>query len=330
MKKTLFSSIFVMCLLLRGPLFGALSNDPNFLNMISKQVAQRKEGGILNLSFKSTIDGSIQPLLLKIPKNYDPATKWPLLVVLHGLKDDSIIVPWIDSVVQIGPFGRGDLFYRGMGEKDVFETLEMAKKIFNVDEDRIYLTGFSMGGCGTFELGLKYPYLWAGCVPVCGRLQNPLLIDNGLNLPFWIQAGSQDTVIPASNSQIVYELAQEKGFSNWRYTEHEEMGHSFKVNWPEIEQWLLKQSREKQAARIVYSGRIPAKVYWFEVKELIDQEKSYRLEARVDGEQIHLKTDNIESYMIHLKECPVTPESEPVLFENGIQIDLEENPVILR
>ncbi len=72
-------------------------------------------------------------------------------------------------MLQIGPYGRGDQWYTGIGEKDVFECLEMAKKVFSVDEDRISLCGFSMGGVGTFKLGLRYPDIWAACVPVCGR-----------------------------------------------------------------------------------------------------------------------------------------------------------------
>jgi len=329
MRKILLS-ITIIAFLLQGNLSGALANDPNFLRTISEQVAKRKEGGVFNLSFKSSIDGQMQPLLMKIPKGYDPAQKWPLLVVLHGRGDGPIIVTSIDSMVQIGPFGRGDLFYRGLGEEDVFETLEMAKEIFNIDEDRICLTGFSMGGMGTFELGLKYPYIWAACVPVCGKLQNPLVIENGGNVPFWIQAGGKDGVVPASCSNIVYELGKEKGFIHWRYTEHVDMGHSFRVNWQEIEKWLLEQKREKQSDRITYRGRVPCKIYWLEVQEMIDSEKSYRIEASVENQEIYLKTENIESYKIHLKECPVSLESEPILFENGVQINLEENNIILR
>ena len=311
--------------LIQGNLYGALSNDPNFIKAITKQIVKHKDGGIFNLSFKSTIDGSIQPLMMKIPKDYDHKIKWPLLVVLHGKGDGPIIVPLIDSMVQIGPFGRGDLFYRGLGEKDVLETLEMATKIFNIDHDRIYLTGFSMGAMGTFDLGLKYPHLWAACVPVCGKLQNPLLIDNALSLPFWIHAGKQDMVIPSSNSKQVFELAQKNNFTHWQYTEYKEMGHSFSVNWPDIAKWLLKQSRANKPERIIYSGKEPGKIYWFHVDDLIDSNKPYRFDAAVKGQQIHLKTVNIASYKIHQNQPPTPLSMKPVIIENGIVITDEDS-----
>ena len=98
--------------------------------------------------------------------------------MLHGLGDGPILAPGMSSMIQIGPFGRGDLWYKGLGEQDVLESLEIARNIFNIDNDRISLCGFSMGAIGTFGLGLKYPDLWAACVPVCGRCETPELLTN--------------------------------------------------------------------------------------------------------------------------------------------------------
>ncbi|MCK5640794.1 MAG: hypothetical protein KAJ19_08355, partial [Gammaproteobacteria bacterium] len=153
-------------------------------------------GKVLHLTFKSEVDGSRQPFVAKIPKEYTPEKKWPLLVTLHGLGDGPILVPDIDSMVQIGPYGRGSVWYTGIGEKDVFECVKTAKRIFSIDESRVYLCGFSMGGAGTFNLGLRYPDKWAACVPVCGRSGDLALVENGRHLPFWIQTGKEDTVLP--------------------------------------------------------------------------------------------------------------------------------------
>jgi len=324
MKKQFFvvAGIFLFALC---DFCSASTLKPNYFDKVAEQIAKRKAGGFFNFSFKSSIDGTVQSLLVKIPKNYDPIKKWPMLVVLHGLGDGPIVVPSIDLMVQIGPYGRGDLRYRGLGEKDVFEAIEIAKKIFTVDDDRIYLTGFSMGADGTFELGLKYPDCWAACVPVCGKLQNLSLIINGKNLPFWIQAGGKDIVVPASLSKSVYELACEQGCNDWDYTEHAEMGHNFNVNWNDVEKWMLKQKKQKKPNSINYWGLKPQKVYWLEVLALEKNNTSFTVEALINDNMIRLNTRNVRSYKIYIKEAPVSPSSAVVVYENGVKIDIQKD-----
>lgn len=217
-----------------------------------KPIQSFPNGGTLNLTFKSKIDGSIQPLLIKIPKGYTSKKPWPLLVTLHGLGDGPILAPGIEAMVQIGPYGRGSVWYTGIGERDVFECIEMAKKLFSIDEDRLYLCGFSMGGMGTFDLGFRYPDVWAACVPVCGRCFSLELVENARHLPFWVNTGSKDIVIPPKYSKAAYDRARQLGFSKWKYTEYENMGHGFFINWKGIEEWLLAKKRTVNPKRVSF------------------------------------------------------------------------------
>ena len=186
MKKYLLSVLFISVFLPSSVSAIEPITDTNSILKLAQHIEGLSESRLVNLTFKSKIDDTFQPMLVKVPESYRKTISWPLLVVLHGLGDGPIVVPSIDSMVQIGPFARGDTWYKGIGEQDVFECIELAKQIFNVDPDRIYLAGFSMGGGGTFELGLKHPDIWAACVPVCGTMGNLDLVSNGKNLAFWI------------------------------------------------------------------------------------------------------------------------------------------------
>ena len=69
---------------------------------------------------------------------------------------------------MLTPYGRGEVAgYNGLAEQDVLRAMDDVKRAYNVDEDRVYLTGLSMGGGGTWHLGLRYPDLFAAIAPVC-------------------------------------------------------------------------------------------------------------------------------------------------------------------
>lgn len=289
------------------------------------------KAGLYNLSFKSKIDGSSQPLKVKVPTGYSSAISWPLLVTLHGLGDGPIIVSQIDSMVQIGPFGRGDKWYRGLGQKDVFESIEFAKQIFNIDPNRIYLCGFSMGGVGTFELGLKYPDVWAACVPVCGSLDDLELVENGKNLPFWINAGDIDKVIPAKYSRKAYQRAVKLGFNHWKYTENEGMGHSFRIDWGNIEKWLHSHKRIQKPSYIIFCIDEPSRAYWIEITKKIKEKDKAKIKAQINGQVIQIQTSNVAHYSIYLDSAPIEFSKDIVITENGNEIfqgSLDRNSVV--
>lgn len=277
---------------------------------------------VLQLSFKSKIDGSVQPFLAKIPRQYDPQKKWPLLVVLHGMGDGPILASSIDSMVQIGPYGRGDLWYKGEGEQDVLECLEVAKEIFSVDTDRIYLCGFSMGGAGTFNLGLRFPHIWAGCVPICGLCDDDNQIANGRNLPFWIHTGGKDTVLPPLSSRWAYDVAGKMGFTQWRYTEHPDMGHSFHIDWQAVEKWLLNQKHVDCPKVVSFSTKDlnAARAYWVEITNTAQPDLYAQIHANIDGQCINLKTTNISGYRLYLKDAAIDLKRRITIKQNEKEI----------
>jgi len=287
-----------------------------------KPIRNFPNGGTLNLTFKSKIDGSIQPLLVKIPKGYTPERSWPLLVTLHGLGDGPILAQEIEAMVQIGPYGRGSVWYSGIGERDVFECIEMAKKLFSIDEERLYLCGFSMGGTGTFDLGFRYPDVWAACVPVCGRCFSLELVENARHLPFWVNTGSKDIVIPPKYSKAAYDRARQLGFSKWKYTEYENMGHAFSINWKGIEEWFLANKRTVNPRRVSFHTKDIRynRAYWLEVTEIKRYGKIARINAEIDGQKINIKTENVSNYTLRLNENLINVAQKIQILENDVKI----------
>lgn len=287
-----------------------------------KKMPSLPDGATLNLTFKSRIDGSLQSLLVKVPKGYTPQKSWPLLVTLHGLGDGPIIATEVDSMVQIGPYGRGSVWYTGIGQADVFENIEMAKKLFSIDENRLYLCGFSMGAVATFDLGLKYPDMWAACVPVCGRCNDLDLVENGRHLPFWINTGELDTLLPARYSLKPYKKALELEYLGWKYSEYENMAHSFNIDWKLVENWLSTKRKTGNPKHVSFCTKDLGsnRAYWVEITDIKQYGSNARLDALINGQKINIVTENVANYTLRLNANLVDLAKEITIVENGVSI----------
>jgi hypothetical protein len=122
--------------------------------------------------YRSRVDGSVQPFSIVYPDGFDPAKKYRLDVVLHGRDATLTEVKFINAkenakagkapdhlVMEV--YGRGNNAYRWAGETDVIEAMRAVSGPLGVpdpvDHNRVVLRGFSMGGAGTWHIGLHYP-----------------------------------------------------------------------------------------------------------------------------------------------------------------------------
>jgi hypothetical protein len=132
----------------------------------------RATGGSVR-GFRSRVDGSFQPYALYLPPEGSRDDRLRLDVILHGRgatlnearfarTHEGKAYPEGESGLLLHVYGRGNNAYRWAGETDVFEAIEAVKRNYPVDERRIVLRGFSMGGAGAWHLGLHHPSLWAG------------------------------------------------------------------------------------------------------------------------------------------------------------------------
>lgn len=140
-----------------------------------------KQTGTVIFGYYSEIDGSVQPYALTFPADFfeKPRYRWPLHVELHGRGGKRNEVFFLTRPngrgprkghewLHLDPFGRTDNGWRWSGEVDVHEALEDVKRRYLIDKNRITLRGFSMGGAGTWHIGLHYPSLWCGVGPGAG------------------------------------------------------------------------------------------------------------------------------------------------------------------
>lgn len=123
-----------------------------------------------------------------------------------------------------------------------------------VDTSRVYLTGFSMGGFGTWSLGMKYPNRFAAISPICGG-GDLVEVGAGLphkraalqSLPIWVFHGAKDTQVPVSESErMIAAVKRVSGNNDVQFTVYPEAGHDCwtqTYNNPELFRWFLQHKR---------------------------------------------------------------------------------------
>ena len=113
------------------------------------------------------VDGTGQPFFIQVPEDYSPRRSYPLDVFLHGASGSHLNLGETDvpgirlNVLARSSFGG----YRGLAEVDVLEAIAYVRAHWNIDPDRIHLSGGSMGGGGTFTLAARRPDMFASRAP---------------------------------------------------------------------------------------------------------------------------------------------------------------------
>jgi predicted peptidase len=131
------------------------------------------------------------------------------------------------------------------GMRLLFELLDRFLKDHPVDAKRVYLTGLSMGGYGTWDAIARRPDFFAAAVPVCGGADEATA-DKVKHVPLWVFHGAKDTVVKPEHSRTMV-AALEKAGMKPKYTEYPDVAHD---SWnpaykdPEMYKWLFAQRRK--------------------------------------------------------------------------------------
>lgn len=189
--------------------------------------AQKLPSGPQVLSFHSDADDTEQPYALYLPKNFDETKAYPFVMMLHGAGSNHRLAlkrvfgktntpgqtdveasryfeEWEDvDYIVAAPYARGTAGYQGIPENDIMQVLEDVKSRFKIDENRMFLTGLSMGGGGTLWIGLTRPDIWAAIAPVCPAPPQgtEALIGNALNFPVHFFHGDADPAVSVEVSR---------------------------------------------------------------------------------------------------------------------------------
>ncbi len=135
----------------------------------------------------------LQPYLVYIPSGYNPAEATPLTLVLHPATEDYFWVGRTDAEqlwgekrgnIIVAPAARSNVgWYQRESEFDVFEAWNDAARHYNLDAQRVYITGYSMGAYGTYRLGLLYPHLFARAATISGPPAEGIWVPGVTNTP---------------------------------------------------------------------------------------------------------------------------------------------------
>lgn len=148
-------------------------------------------------AYYSEMDGSVQPYHVSLPANYDPAKPARLYVWMHGRQNNTTESEFIYSFerprapgnapvadqgqIQVDLFGRiNSAGWHWGGEADVFEAIAAVKQRFKIDDRRVMLRGFSMGGEGAWHIALHYPDRFAAAEIGAGTWSSRTLVDKTL------------------------------------------------------------------------------------------------------------------------------------------------------
>lgn len=299
----------------------------------SRQGSRIRPHGFVRLAYRDPVDDSPQFAQAYLPPGYDPSKPWPLVIYLHGYNPDNPeYVKWwaIDSrhhnraeeygVIYLVPHGRGNTGYRGIGKQDVLRCIQMANDRFSVDEDRVYLTGESMGGGGTWHVGSRHPELFAAIAPVFGgwdylvntpdedlQKLTPLerffheqdssfaQVESLLATPVFVHHGDADHIVDVRNSRYIVRQLQRWRY-DVRYDEQPGGGHFDGDHWPAILRWLLDHRRQAHPrhVRIRSSQLKEAAAHWVRVEQRTNPFAFMNVDAEfVAPNVIRLDTENV-------------------------------------
>jgi predicted peptidase len=195
--------------------------------------------------------------LLFLPREYAAATNrhWPMILFLHGSGERGTDLTKVKinglprrmetatnfPFIVVSPQCPEE---QGWDTDALYALVQRIIKTCRVDTNRMYLTGLSMGGFGTWSMAMAYPDLFAALVPVCGG-GNPAKAALVRHIPAWVFHGLDDPVVPIKKSEEMV-AALEKAGGTVRFTRYEKTGHDAwtkAYGEPELFTWFLQQHK---------------------------------------------------------------------------------------
>ena len=196
--------------------------------------------------------------LLYLPVDYNQSEKnFPLVLFLHGSgeRGDDLEKVKIHGIPKLISEGKDFPFIAVSPQcpNDIFWSVDILSALldeiesnYRIDTNRVYVTGLSMGGHGTWELAIKEPNRFAAIAPVCGWADTTKACTIA-HLPIWIFHGAKDMVVPVAAAESMVRALKECG-SDVKLTIYPDANHDSwteTYNNEELYKWLLEHSKEK-------------------------------------------------------------------------------------
>jgi len=305
-----------------------------------RSLAQYPKSGPQDMTFFSSVDESNQPYAIYIPENFDATKEYPLVVFLHGALSNHRLglrrvfgkgniqgpefgtpgfvppqndlevtrfYPELKSVdyIVVAPFARGTAGYQGIPEQDVFDMLADVKSKFKIDENRMYLTGLSMGGGGTLWVGLTHPDMWAAIAPVCPAppAGTDELAMNAFNFPVHLFVGDRDGLMTRSDAW--YEMFKENDV-DVKYIIYPGIAHNsweYAYDNGFIFDWFAQFERNPFPVEVKFttSAFKYNKAYWITFDNLTPGVQASIDAKFTDNNQIEITTTDLLGFTLNLE-----------------------------
>jgi predicted esterase len=223
--------------------------------------------GDFKKAYRSKVDNTIQPYRIFVPAGYDRAKAHPLIIALHGMGGDenSYFDAYANGAFKLEAEKRGYIvacpkgrqpasLYRGSAEQDVMDVLVEVRRVYNIDPDRVYLTGHSMGGFGTWSVAMHHPEVFAALAPVAGG-GNPNELSKIVQIPELVVHGDADMTVRVESSRMMVEAARRLGIEV-KYIEVPKGSHVNVVvpTFKDVFDWFDAHRRKPSDAKAAAAG----------------------------------------------------------------------------
>lgn len=213
--------------------------------------------GDFKKAYRSKVDDTLQPYRLFVPSSYDGSKTYPLIIALHGMGGDenSYFDGYANGAFKTAadshgyivacPKGRQSAsMYVGSAEKDVMDVLAEVERSYQIDPDRVYMTGHSMGGFGTWSVAINHPEVFAAIAPIAGG-GNPMEVAKIAQVPALVVHGDADKTVPVARSRTMVAAEKQAG-GEVKYIEVPNGSHISIVvpTFNEVFQWFDSHKRK--------------------------------------------------------------------------------------
>jgi pimeloyl-ACP methyl ester carboxylesterase len=304
----------------------------------------------LVLARPSAIDGSLQYMMVGLPKDWDPNKAYPLFVSLHGSGPDNPLAypsygfgpdtpPKADApvdatsgMIHLTPWGRGNRGWRNDAETDLLEALRLLKTFCKVDPDRMYITGHSSGADGCWAILQHMPDVWAAGGLQSGSMVSGRpewgLIPNMSYVPVYFLIGEKDPLpgrVP--DMKEAYQIMTKLG-DDTRLVILPGIGHYPLTDQGLADQaaWMVSHVRTRPAKfaftvdQAAHPGVWGIRVPFNQGLSRLVKEPWPHFECEIKGQEVHIKTKNIKSLNVDLGHNGLQMSGDVKLFVNGKQI----------
>lgn len=256
MKLSSLVLLFSCCWIL-----SSCTATPEETGVHEKTGAYEEQGSFEKTEFQAS-SGRVISYLMMEPAEMNSGEQYPLVLALHGIggrgQEDWEKNCYANAVLAepamrekhpcfvLAPTVGPQENWSGEPLLDVFDLIDALKEDLPVDPERVYVTGQSMGGFGTFQALMERPKLFAAAVPVCGG-NDPARAGLISAIPLWAFHGTEDTLVPVTGSREMIAALREAG-GEPKYTELPGVGHGAwgpAYDSAELWAWLFSQRRAK-------------------------------------------------------------------------------------